>query len=97
LEKQLSKHNPIDRLEPLAKAGVPILHIHGDADTVVPLEKNSQVLADRYRALGGKMKLTVIPGKGHAEIPEYFQAPPLVQFLSDGGFSKEPAKQGDER
>src|SRR6185295_15369353 len=50
LEKQLTQHNPIDRLEPLAKAGVPILHIHGNADAVVPLEKNSQVLVDRYRA-----------------------------------------------
>jgi len=87
LEKQLSQHNPIDRLEPLAKAGVPILHIHGDADTVVPLEKNSQVTLDRYSALGGKMKLIVIPGKGHSEIPEYFQEPRLVKFLMEGGFA----------
>jgi dipeptidyl aminopeptidase/acylaminoacyl peptidase len=64
---------------------VPILHIHGDADAVVPLEKNSQIVLDRYRALGGKIKLIVVPGKGHAEIPEYFQEPRLVQFLSDGG------------
>lgn len=86
LEKQLSQHNPIDRLESLAKAGVPILHIHGDADKVVPLEKNSQVMLDRYSALGGKMKLIAIPGKGHAEIPEYFQEPRLVKFLMEGGF-----------
>lgn len=88
LEKQLTQHNPIDRLEPLAKAGVPILHVHGDADKVVPLDKNSQVLSDRYVALGGKMKLIVVPGKGHAEIAEFFQEPRLVQFLRDGGFSK---------
>jgi pimeloyl-ACP methyl ester carboxylesterase len=89
LEKQLKQHNPIDRLEALAKAKVPILHIHGDTDTVVPLEKNSQVVLDRYTALGGKMKLIVVAGKGHAEIPEYFQEPGLVQFLSDGGFPTE--------
>jgi dipeptidyl aminopeptidase/acylaminoacyl peptidase len=89
LEKQLTKHNPIDRLEPLVKARVPILHIHGDADDVVPLEKNSQVLMNRYRALGGQMKVIVVPGKGHAESPEYFQEPRLVQFLSDGGFTRE--------
>jgi pimeloyl-ACP methyl ester carboxylesterase len=93
LEKQLAEHNPIDRLKPLAKAGVPILHIHGDADTVVPLEKNSQVVSDRYSAMGGKMKLIIVPGKGHAEIPEYFQEPRLVQFLIDGGFPDEPAKK----
>jgi dipeptidyl aminopeptidase/acylaminoacyl peptidase len=82
LEKQLAQHNPIDRLEPLAKAGVPILHIHGDADRVVPLDKNSQVVLDRYQALGGTMKLIVVPGKGHAEIPEYFREPQLLHFLS---------------
>ncbi|MFO0965472.1 MAG: prolyl oligopeptidase family serine peptidase [Gemmataceae bacterium] len=93
LEKQLTKHNPIDRLEALAKAGTPILHIHGDADLVVPLGKNSQVLFDRYRALGGKMNLIVVPGKGHAEIPEFFQAPELVRFLADGGYATEPGKK----
>jgi predicted esterase len=88
LETQLARHNPIDRLEPLAKAGVPILHIHGDADAVVPLAKNSQVLFDRYTALGGKMKLIVVPGKGHAEIPAYFQEPKLVSFLKGAGYSE---------
>jgi pimeloyl-ACP methyl ester carboxylesterase len=28
--------SPIDNLAPLAKAGVPLLHVVGDADTVVP-------------------------------------------------------------
>jgi pimeloyl-ACP methyl ester carboxylesterase len=88
LEKQLSQHNPIDRLAPLAQAKVPILHLHGDADAVVPLEKNSAVMLERYAALGGKMQLLTIPGKGHAEIPEYFQEPRLLQFLLDGGFAR---------
>lgn len=93
LEKQLADHNPTERLKPLAKAGVPILHIHGDADSLVPLKPNSQEIADRYAALGGKMKLIVVAGKGHAEIPEFFQEPRLVQFLIDGGFAEEPAKK----
>jgi dipeptidyl aminopeptidase/acylaminoacyl peptidase len=63
----LAKHNPVDRLAPLVKAGVPIFHIHGDSDTVVPLQKNSQAIYDRYKALGGKMELVVVKGKGHAE------------------------------
>ena len=88
LEKELARHNPIDRLEPLAKAGVPILHIHGSHDQVVPLEKNSQIMKDRYETLGGTMKLIVVPGKGHAEIPEYFQEQQLLDFLSGGGNSK---------
>ena len=81
LEGALSKHNPIDRLEPLAKAKVPILHIHGDSDKVVPLNANSQVIAERYKALGGLMELIAIPGKGHAEIPEFFQSERMFDFL----------------
>lgn len=89
LEKALPQHNPIDRLEPLAKARVPILHIHGDADKLVPLDKNSQVLHDRYVALGGPVKLIVVAGKGHEAMAAYFEEPRLVAFLKAGGF---PAK-----
>ena len=82
LEAHLAEHNPIDRLSPLAKAGVPILHVHGDADTVVPLEKNSGELARRYRALGGNVRLIVIPGKGHQVCAEFFQCQELVDFVA---------------
>lgn len=84
LEKQLAQHNPVDRLADLARAKVPLLHIHGDSDRVVPLEANSKTLADRYTALGGPVQLIVVPKKGHAEIPEFFQDPRLVQFLLEG-------------
>lgn len=83
LEKQLARHNPIDRLEPLARAKVPVLHVHGDSDKVVSLEANSKALVDRYAALGGPVRLIVVPGKGHAEIAEYFQEPRVVQFFLD--------------
>lgn len=85
LASRLAEHNPIDRLDALAKARVPIFHIHGDSDTVVPLARNSQVLCDRYRALGGPVQLVVVKGKGHAEIPEFFQSPELLKFLMDHG------------
>jgi pimeloyl-ACP methyl ester carboxylesterase len=81
LTAHLAEHNPIDRLEPLAKAGVPIFHTHGDSDSVVPLARNSQVLYDRYKALGGRMELVVVKGKGHAEIPEFFQCAAMLKFL----------------
>ena len=62
LQAQLAKHNPIDRLAPLAKAKVPIFHIHGDMDRVVPLDKNSAIIKQRYDALGGPMTLEVVKG-----------------------------------
>ena len=65
LTSELPKHNPLDRLQPLAKAGVPLFAIHGDTDVVVPLERNSGEMARRYAALGGKMDLVVPKGQGH--------------------------------
>ena len=81
LRETLAENNPIDRLEPLAKAKIPILHVHGDNDKVVPLDRNSGELVKRYQALGGPAKLIVIPGKGHQVCPEFFQCQPLVEFF----------------
>lgn len=81
LRERLKEHNPVERLAPLAKAGVPILHLHGDVDRVVPIERNSGALAERYRALGGAMEVVVIPGHGHDSSPEFFRNPKLVGFF----------------
>lgn len=84
LAAELAKHNPIELLAPLAKAKVPILHIHGDKDKVVPLDKNSGELAARYKTLGGKMELVVVPGKGHEEVDEFFTSERFAAFLTTG-------------
>jgi hypothetical protein len=81
LTATLTEHNPIDRIESLAKAHVPIYHIHGDSDTVVPLEKNSGELAQRYRRSGGVMTLNVIKGQGHNMWPGWFECQELVDFV----------------
>jgi len=57
--------NPIDRLEPLAAAGVPLLNVCGAADQVVPVDENTAVLAERYRKLGGSIRIVLKPGLGH--------------------------------
>ena len=72
--------SPIDLLEPLAKARVPILHNCGGSDTAVPVEENSAVLKCRYEALGGRMELIVNPGLGHH--PCGLKDPtPIVEFI----------------
>jgi len=81
LGEQLEAHNPIDRLAPLAAAGVPIFHIQGDSDKVVPLEAHSAVVARRYRDLGGSMRLRVVPGQGHNMWSGFFQCRELVDFV----------------
>jgi pimeloyl-ACP methyl ester carboxylesterase len=74
------KGNPIDLLAPLAKAKIPILHLVGDADDVVPVAENTAILQHRYRALGGPFELMVKPGVGHH--PHSLSDPaPLVDFI----------------
>lgn len=74
------KRNPIDRLAPLAKAGVPLLHVVGDADDVVPVKENTDILAERYRVLGGSIEIINKPGVGHH--PHSLVDPaPIVEFI----------------
>lgn len=51
--------NPIDNLEQLVKAKIPIMHMVGLQDLVVPPEENTYVLVNRYIRLGGMA--TVVP------------------------------------
>ncbi len=87
LAKTLKKHNPVERLESLAKARVPIFHIHGDSDSTVPLEANSGAVAKRYRELGGSMELVVPIGQGHNMWKGFFHCEALVEFLIDNAES----------
>jgi lysophospholipase L1-like esterase/pimeloyl-ACP methyl ester carboxylesterase len=59
------KQNPVDELAPLAKAEIPLIHVVGDADDVVPVVENTQILEERYQALGGKVVVIHKPGVGH--------------------------------
>lgn len=81
LKQDLSNHNPVDRLAPLAEKKVPLFHLHGDHDKVVPLAENSELLASRYRELGGPIELVVVPGKGHEVVPEIWEDPRLADFF----------------
>ncbi len=72
--------NPIDNLKPLADAKVPLIHICGDADEVVPFEENTVILKERYEKLGGSM--TLIVKKGFKHHPHGLDDPtPIVEFI----------------
>ena len=81
MERLLPLHNPVDRLAPLAKAGVPLLHIHGDADKLVTYPENALVVRDRYQGLGGDMTLITAEGQGHNMWEGFFQCEDLIAFL----------------
>jgi len=75
-----AKCNPIDQLEPLAKAKIPLLHVVGDADEVVPAAENTAILEQRYQALGGSIQVIHKEGVGHH--PHSLEDPaPIVAFV----------------
>jgi pimeloyl-ACP methyl ester carboxylesterase len=81
LEEQLADHNPIDRLAPLARANIPLMHLHGDCDAIVPLDDNSAEMKRRYDQLGGPMTLQVVSGGEHDYWTGWFRHEPLVDFI----------------
>jgi pimeloyl-ACP methyl ester carboxylesterase len=72
--------NPIDNLSPIAAAKIPIIHVVGEADKVVPAAENTAILADRYRKLGRFIEVISKPDCGHH--PHSLKDPaPLVEFI----------------
>jgi pimeloyl-ACP methyl ester carboxylesterase len=79
-EAKAYQGNPVDSLKPLADAKVPLLHVFGDADEVVPWEENTGLIADRYPKLGGSIELIRKPGVKHH--PHGLDdSTPIVDFL----------------
>jgi len=59
------KGSPIDNALILAKIGKPMLHVYGEADTVVPPAENTLPFAEKIRENGGSIQLIAKPGIGH--------------------------------
>ncbi|MBQ8509614.1 MAG: alpha/beta hydrolase [Clostridia bacterium] len=74
--------NPIDKLQSLRDANLPIIIVAGDSDQSVPYENNGAVLVERYRALGGVIETIIKPGCGHH--PHSLDDPsPVVKFIEE--------------
>ncbi|MBN8708744.1 MAG: hypothetical protein BGO12_13945 [Verrucomicrobia bacterium 61-8] len=57
--------NPLDQVETIVRAGIPLVHVYGDADEVVPWEENTGAMAGRVQALGGSIQTFCKPGALH--------------------------------
>jgi len=72
--------NPVDNVKELAASGLPILHLCGDADEVVPPSENTMVIARKMRELGGNFKVIYKPGAKHH--PHSLENPqPILDFI----------------
>ena len=59
---------------------IPLLHVVGDADKVVPVSENTAIVEKRYKALGGQIQVIHKKGVGHH--PHSLKDPkPIVDFI----------------
>ena len=74
------KNIPINNAVKVAEAGIPVLHICGAADKVVPYNENTKLLADNFKNAGGEIEVILKKGVGHH--PHSLQNPkPIVDFI----------------
>jgi hypothetical protein len=74
----MSKKSLLERLPPLAQAGVPLLHVCGSLDPA--LKDQALVVEKRYRDLGGQITVIIQDGKGH-DTPSPTNLQPVVDFI----------------
>jgi pimeloyl-ACP methyl ester carboxylesterase len=69
----------LDSLSPLAKAGIPILHVCGNMDP--GFNDNTGIMDKKYKKMDGKITVIINKGKGHYPLaPEDLQ--PVVDFIT---------------
>jgi hypothetical protein len=79
LRSKLAGTQPLDNLGPLAKAGVPILHVCGNLDP--RLRDQTREAEKRYKELGGQLIVLVKESEGHYPLsPKDPQA--VVDFIN---------------
>ncbi|WP_321335429.1 alpha/beta hydrolase [uncultured Bacteroides sp.] len=79
LHSNLAKKQPIDNLEPMAKAGIPVLHICGSLDP--NFQDQTKEVEKRYRRYGGRMTVLVNEGEGH-ELTMTKNLKQIIEFIT---------------
>ncbi len=75
-----AKVSPMDHAPEIATLGFPMLHIVGDADSVVPVDENTGPFEKLIKKNGGKITVIHKPGTGHH--PHSLPDPePIVNFV----------------
>ncbi|MEK6478658.1 prolyl oligopeptidase family serine peptidase [Catalinimonas sp. 4WD22] len=73
------QHNPIDHIEPIVEADIPLFMVSGNQDKVVPYEENGALIVKAYEEGKGKVKVVMKDGVGHVHGLD--DARPIVNFI----------------
>ncbi|WP_341837346.1 GDSL-type esterase/lipase family protein [Chitinophaga pollutisoli] len=72
--------SPLDNAAKIARLGIPLLHVVGDADEVVPVDENTGPFEVKIKAAGGHITVIHKPGVKHH--PHSLQDPsPITNFI----------------
>ncbi|HKI87374.1 MAG TPA: alpha/beta hydrolase [Draconibacterium sp.] len=78
---------PLNNAVKVAKANIPVLHVCGLADEVVPYTENTKILSKNFRKAGGNIQLILKEGVGHH--PHSLKDPePIVDFILQNTIKK---------
>ena len=78
---KIKKHNPVNMLGALAKKKIPIIQRHGLVDKVVLHKQNAADFAEKYRKLGGEVKLITLKKYGHETYRGFFNPGEVTRFF----------------
>ncbi|MEL6674704.1 MAG: GDSL-type esterase/lipase family protein [Bacteroidota bacterium] len=79
-QAMIYRDNPLDKAGIFAEAGIPMLHVCGAADSVVPYAENTGPFAEKIRASGGNIQVILKEGVGHH--PHSLTDPsPILDFI----------------
>ena len=59
------RNHPLDHIDELIDADIPLFMVAGDSDRVVPYCENGELVVKRYRERGGRLEVIVKPGCDH--------------------------------
>ena len=59
------RNHPLDHIDELIDADIPLFLVAGDSDRVVPYCENGALVEKRYRERGGRLEVVVKPGCDH--------------------------------
>ena len=71
---------PVNNCMKIASAGIPVIHVCGDADEVVPIEENSLIVERKFKEKGGNFKIIIKEGVGHHP-HSLIEPAPIVKFI----------------
>lgn len=78
------KDNPLDHIQEIADAKIPVMLVAGLADQLLPYSENGEIFDREFRALGGKIKTIAKPNCDHH--PHSLEDPTeIIEFIEEEG------------